>query len=578
MAYRGQTFIIPLDKGGLAGNPNANNLPAEMMVEVRNININEGERSSRGGTDHINASAISGTPRIMNFFDFILKNGNQFQVIVTDAGEILKNPATTLKTGWSINNPASFEVFREKLYICGGTSVPQTWDGSAANTSDLANTPADWTGTSFPKQIIKHGRGNSERLWAIGAAENPYTIYVSANGTDNFSDTVSIVQGDDNGNDYQCILDHKADSTNRPVSGDNYLRFWKELGTNGTGSVWGSGNDYVSKSLITMNIETGDGAGIIGGIEFGDRIIFFSKSRAYIIDDTSVDTAQWGYAEAQWASGAANFRTIVRTPNDIIAMMEDGEIYSFTAAQSYGDYKAASLLKADDIQVWIKTHIDLTRIDQFHGLYDPTGRRVIFFMVSKANVQVDTALIYYIDTKKWVTHDSLDNIADSGYNASCSGIVRESVGSYRVHTGDYKGFLWKLEQNSNNDNGNGYYSGWTHPPIDFTNLRTRKQIKRGRMISVGKGDWDVKVKWAVDEVQKTERTVNQFGSGFLLGSATDGLLGTSSMGSDSPQIDKLFQFGAIGKNLTLEVYNDNADEAFTIKTLLLDHKTLGMKP
>lgn len=516
--YTGQTLIIPCDKGGLYGNPNANDIPPEMMTEVRNINLDEGGRESRGGSAHVFAAAISGTPQIMGFYDFILKNGNQFQVFVTSDGEIRKNESTVIKSGWTTIAHASFTVFGENLYICNGAFIPQVWDGSAGTTSDISTVPAEWTGTNYPKQMIKHGRKNSERLWAFGCPDNPFSIYVSVNGSDSF----------------------------------------------GAGS-------------LRIDIETTDGSGIVGGIVFGDRIIFFSKSQAFVIDDSSFTTSEWGYQGAQWDSGLAHRRLLIRTPNDIVAMMENGEIYAFTAEQKYGDYKAASLLKRNNIQTWIKNNVNLTVISQFHGLYNPTERAVHIFVASKNSSQVDTDMIYYIDTQQWTIHDSLDNPTDSGYNASCAAIVRKSVGDYRIYTGDYEGFIWRLGESSKNDNGNGYYSGWTTPGIDMNNTKARKRYKRGRIHSVGKGDYNINIKPEIDEVARTERTVNQFGSGFLLGDATNGLLGTSSLGSDNPSVDKIFRIGGIGKRLVLEVYNSSVNESFFVKKLLLDHTVLGMQ-
>src|SRR3990167_5373846 len=158
MAYIGQTYRIPCDRGGWNASPNFDLLPPTAMTEALNINLHRGGRETRGGVEKVNETVITDAPRIMGITQFRLKNGNTFTVTATDDGKIQKDYATELKTGLTINRAVHMTTFQDKLYICTGTGVPQTWDGAAASTSNLANVPTDWTGTNQPKQMIVHGR------------------------------------------------------------------------------------------------------------------------------------------------------------------------------------------------------------------------------------------------------------------------------------------------------------------------------------------------------------------------------------------------------------------------------------
>ena len=60
-------------------------------------------------------------------------------------------------------------------------------------------------------------------------------------------DTQSVVTGTDAAA-YRCIRSHTADSTNRPVTGANYLQFW-EAGGSGP-SAWASGTQYAAPQQI----------------------------------------------------------------------------------------------------------------------------------------------------------------------------------------------------------------------------------------------------------------------------------------------------------------------------------------
>jgi hypothetical protein len=56
-----------------------------------------------------------------------------------------------------------------------------------------------------------------------------------------------VVTGTDAGA-YRCIRSHTAESSNRPITGDNYLLYW-EAGGSGP-AAWASGTDYVAPQQI----------------------------------------------------------------------------------------------------------------------------------------------------------------------------------------------------------------------------------------------------------------------------------------------------------------------------------------
>ena len=335
--YRGETYRIPAIRGGWNANLNPDLIPAESMTEAVNINLHNGGRETRGGVTKVNAGAIAGTPRIMGVFQFRKKDGTTAIVTATADGKIQKDYSTVLKTGLTINKFSTFEVLNDTLYICNGANVPQTWDGVAASTSDLAaaKVPSDWTGANHPIRFKKHGRGASERLWAYGVASQLQRTYASLTGTDDFKDA----------------------------------------------------------TVVTIDIETGDGFGIVAMEEYGDRLIAIGKQRPYLIDDIDADSTKWGYDPAQWEGGVGNDRLLIKTPNDLIAMSEDGEIYSVITTQTTGDYRAVSLTRPAHIHTWIADNVDLTKIDDFHMVFDPVLRTIKVFVIRTGFSNVETVLV-----------------------------------------------------------------------------------------------------------------------------------------------------------------------------------------
>ena len=523
MAYIGQTYRIPCSVGGNNYSPNFDAVPPEAMVDPsKNINLTTGGRTKRGGTAHVNATALPGTYQIMNGYDFRLKSGTRY-IMANDSNGVLYRSAdlgataVSLKTGLNPSRRSCYVTFGNELYFCDGLTVPQTWDGAAASTSDITTPALDWGVSNQPKYVVVRNVGASKRLIFFGLSTDNQALYITA------------------ANDGKTV------------------------------------NGGTSAKVI---METADGFGIVGGVEFGERFLGFGKRKAYILDDSDASVANWGYVPVQWEGGVAHHDLLVKTPNDLIAMQEDGEIYSVSAAQEYGDYKLASIARPAFIHKWIEDNVNLALIEQFHAIYDRTARCVYFFVVRNGYSRIDTALTYFIDrppAEAWMVQDNL--VHASGYSASSSFEVRESTGKYRVYTGGYDGFLWGLQQTAKNDNGNGFQARFRTPPLPFDNPRVRKKYRRGVIVFNPYGEYIVNVLWWVDNVQQTTRQVTTMGSGGAYGSAVYG----SSVYGGQEITDKFFSLGAVGKRVQFEIENSTADQDFYISQIFVDHEILGAR-
>ena len=335
----------------------------------------------------------------------------------------------------------------------------------------------------------------------------------------------------------------------------------------------GDANDFSDANVTTIHIETTDGFGIVGAVEFGDRLMAFGKNQSFIIDDTDSSTANWGYSAAQWSGGTANFRLLVKTPNDIVSMTESGNIYSVMSAQSYGDYKKASLTKPAFMDVWIQENIKLSLIDQFHAVYDKNLRAVKFFMTRNGYTENNVALVYFIDrppNEAWSIHENLSNA--SGYNASASASIRVGTGDHKVYTGDYDGIVWKLEQTSKNDNNNAIDGRFKTPNLNFDNSRIKKNYARAYIIAQPESvSTDLTLDWWVDGKTQTQRIITLGASGAVLDSF---VLDTDVLGGDEV-IDFPVNLKQNGKRLQIELANNVTDQDFFISEIQVDFKPLG---
>lgn len=512
MGYSGQTFLIPQSAGGFQYRYDLEYVEPTMLVgESRNFNLHRDGRQKRGGTSKINGTAVSGAPRIMGMFDFRLPTSS-FQVFVGDDGNLYKDATNVIKAGMSNTNKPSFVVFDNEVFICDGETTPQTWDGIAASSSDITSPAIDWSGTDQPFQFIVHGRGNSRRLW--GLMKNG--VYFSSTG---------------------------------------------------------NGKEFNGGSSGLITIDTGDAFGLVGGVEFGDRLIVFSRTKAFIIDDEATDSGEWGYQSAQWEGGAAHWRLIVKTPNDVAVMTEDGDIYSCSAVQSYGDYKQASIARPAYIDTYLREKAVMSKIDDFHVIYDPTLRAIKWFVSVNDATKNDTALVYFIDRppeQAWAIHDNRDHA--SGYQASCAALVRTAPATYYVYTGDYSGDLWRLEDSGYEDDGNEYAMVLRTPRLIMGDVRRMKEFKRAIYTVMGAQDVEFNITIVVDgEDHFTEEFVST-------ASAWDESLFDQALFDYTFPVRESFDIGQKGRTLEIEISHSTVNQPIMLSSFMIDFKMLGAAP
>lgn len=512
MAYKGKTETVSCAKGGLTGATNVDDIPNYMMMDPsRNLVYEKGGRRKRGGSAHLYAAAYTGTPIILGLKYVCFDSGTSHLLAATDDGDIYRNDTAKINaSALGTLNPYSMEFGSNKVFIADGVNVPLVWTG-AGNAAAISEPSADFT--TYPVfQLLKHTRGLSERMCAL----NRRGLFISS------------------GSDMEKFV---------------------------TGGLY-------------FYIYPGDGQGLTGMAEMGSEIIVFSKKRSWRLDDSSLTTTEWGLNGSQWEGGAASWRLIVKTVNDIICMQDDGEIYSVEAANTYGDYKRASITRDSWMHDWIKSNVDLSKIAAFHAKYDHELRAIRFFVIKLGgSTTPETCLLYYVDRPKadaWMIEDN--PLYASGYNAHCSEIAPSATGGYVFYTGDNAGEIWKLNQTNRNDNSNGYYGGFKTPPDSFQYPEIKKHYKSGTVLTEAKGDFNLSARVYVDGVLVPNAvTVDLAGAGIML---DDFMLDDDELG-DSAILEMSFGIGKVGHRIQYEFYNTGADEDFFINGYSTDYKPMG---
>jgi hypothetical protein len=183
--------------------------------------------------------------------------------------------------------------------------------------------------------------------------------------------------------------------------------------------------------------------------------------------------------------------------------------------------------------------------------------------------------VYFVDKTPdtaWNIHASSGTV--SGYNASCSAQIRNSTGVFEIYTGDYAGFVWKLEQVARADDGNGYYAGIKFNHLNFDNPRVFKHYRRAYVLLQPKGAWDLQVRVYIDGTLYKTTTISQAGTGGALGSF---VLGTDTLGGQTI-VERSFDINGHGKRIQFEIFNSSANQDFFLSQILIDHKIQGARP
>lgn len=518
MGMRGVTHSLLMDRGGFVFPQNVDVADENsMMADTHNIVFVDGGRQKRRGTTNVSTAGDNGL--IQGLIPFQKLNGTHYLLAITDVGNVynLVTGGAAIGTFTAATNPVSGVVFTDSAYMTSSEDTPKKWDGSTL--AAMANVPTDW-GTKGPKQFLVRRAGNSNRLVGLGVPQKENTIYWSQANTDNMADA----------------------------------------------------------NVITMSLEVGETGGLVGGMEFGDRLVVFSRNYAFIVDDSSSTTANWTWKKAQWTGGAEFWRLLCKTQNDLYAMMFDGNIYSVTTAQEYGDYKAASISRPAWIDRWVRDNVDLTRLAEAHSVYDSDLRCVYWFLPRDGSSYVDMALVYFIDrppAEAWMIHNNL--ASDSGFRAKCSTFGKVPSSSlYKVLTGGPAGQLWYLNSDASllSDNSAGYASQFSTVHLHQGNPRSRKRYKYGHILSVVEGNFDLSIDIYVDGAFKVTKLVNLGSVGGIYGS---GQYDTATYASDSYLIAD-FPIGYIGTRLQYRVRNNNAGEDFFCSRIMTDFKELGLRP
>lgn len=403
MTSRIQRVEIPCGQGGLNGTRDLSRFPLTDLTVADDVTYEDGTWRKDGGAVKVNTTALSGSPRVLGLWDFVLNNGSQYLVAATGDGKIVTvvtgGIGSTLQTGLAANRLTVFVEggggTTKKLFRFNGADpVGVTSNGTTMST--ISGPTADWTGTNQPT----FGTLHNSYLWALGNANAPDRLYRSN------------------------LADHEDFST---------------VG-----------------QTATFNIFPGESGGLVSACSYKGRLFLFKQRGIYWLDDSNVATADLATGlgtivrRLTTAVGLAGPRAWCYIPDDVLFLGSDGLIHRLSGVNALGD-AALSGMMHEELGNVMHTELNHAAMSGIVADYYGAKSKAIFCLPQRNSTVNNRKLI--LDFRKgsppqaaWSVRDVCESLC----------IRKDANGMFRPCIGDGSGFVWMLDDASRAKDGVGY--------------------------------------------------------------------------------------------------------------------------
>lgn len=471
-----------------------------------------------GGAAKINSSVLSGAPSITGMFDYWTTGSSgadtQKFVVVTSDSKVYKEDMDgtfddiTGAVAITAGAIPTFAVLNDLLTIFFSTNdAPVSWD-QTGNVAALAGTPPSGRGA------VTH----VNRLWVWGTQANPSRI--------------------------------------------NY-------------STAGSPIDWVTESG-SIDIARNDGDRIIGCVSHKGTLFIFkgpNKGSIHTLNGNTVAT----FSLAPLVKGIA-----LQSPNDIVDVGDDvwfksdRGIHSLTATQNYGNFTQAFLSRF--LRSYFRGSMNRTTFASGWGVDYAEKGCVLWTHTASGASTNNTALGFsYVRAQEEGTKPFLW----TGRTCISAAIrIHPTTKLREVVFGGNDGFVRRQDVSDRNiDTSTAYSMRVRTPKIIVAEADPRGkpvgdqpvEIVDVALKSKSVGDYDVSVSLTRDYQTPQTLTFNQGSAGFILGSATAGVLGTSKLGGGDLQI-VYANVGGEARSIRLDITQGGLNQDANIYEALIRYK------
>lgn len=525
MSFRGQIVELPIGTAGLTGTKNLSVLRPDQLLEADNVSFFFGTLHKEGGASKYNSTAITSAPSVIGGWDWIPSDGIQRMIVVTSAGDILRDTGagtfgTTLASGLTVSSVVPFFVDcgkeaaanNRKLFIYTGKNAVQVLSGDGVTTTALSSPPADWTGTSQPSFGVLH----EGRVFAGGNLNDPHRIY------------------------YPLTTNHE---------------------------------DYLTAGAGSIAVFPGEGERLIAGASFKGGLILFKRPFGiYFVDTSNSDVTKWRVTKISKNVGAVSPQSVVPIPDDLVFMDANANIHLLSATTEFGDVSTSNLSQAGDMSIYLQENLNLGQLQNARGIYYDGQKEVHFAVAGSGSTLVTRRIIIDYNRPdrprfRFSTRDTCESLW----------LRKDSNGVPRPTSGDAAGFVWLMDQASRSKDSAGYNGQFqtAHTDLSFVDspiplASRRKNGKFLELVVEPQGNWNLSVDVLWDDAITQTLQFNMGTTGASLGSF---VLGTDKL-AGSTVLNKKKRITGSGRRISLIGRNSGDAQDFSVSKFLL-HFSLG---
>lgn len=409
MAYQGNSIKIPLGDYGLLTDPAMDSIPANALIDAKNVTFSNGAVQKAPGTYRWNASALSaGVVAVHDWHPDVVR---QRMIAVTSAGDIYigrdREFGTAVNTGLGALTPNSTFVEGgqetagndKKLFLfTNGITAPYVLSGDGSSFAAITTPATDWASSGQPKIGVVH----RNRLWAF-ARQNSY-----ASATD----------------------DHE---------------------------------EFVTGALVNP-IYPGEGGDILGAFVYKGVLLAFKEGGfLYRLVDTDNSSSNW-----YWVKLASNFG--LSAPNAIAEVLDNlfsgnntGTITDYAASDKLGDIAAGDLIQIAQFESFVRGNLSKIGLSEQH-LYYYSEKKIML-------ATYRSAYYTYNDTLLAFDFSKLDRVRPSYWlkgSPQCLSGFRNVTNITVPMYGDKDGYVHIMDYEDRLEGPTAYEGAFQIPHVDFS--------------------------------------------------------------------------------------------------------------
>ena len=245
-------------------------------------------------------------------------------------------------------------------------------------------------------------------------------------------------------------------------------------------SVLNNHSDFRNTGTLLFQVYPGEGELIVGGVSWRNKAYVFKYPKGvYVLDDSSNDTADWGWKRVSWYVGAVSQASIVEADDDVYFVSAFGYIHALSSVQESGDVKSSAVLPME-LGPYILANADFSRIPAHasgsfyfypspEAVYYAEKRKLLFAFVRNPNtlsadsIPVNSLLvtldIHRSDAKRGI-HDVQASVSTRDKCESLARYRDTTTAREVILALSHNGFIYKLDQSARSKDSAGYMASF----------------------------------------------------------------------------------------------------------------------